>query len=432
MSRKHKRSQVLILAGAQALYQTVSVMLITIGTLAGGRLAPTPGAATLPIASMFLGTAVTLVPASLWMARVGRRTGFVAGAIVGGVGGGVAAMGVLHSSLAVLCAGTFLMGAYMASAQFYRFAAGEVADPSFRSKAISLVLAGGVAAALLGPFLARWGEPLLDPSYLASFLIMAMTTMMAAGLLTRLDAPVADRADSSDSHIPSRPLTEIIRQPKFLVALGGAATGYGIMIMAMTATPVAMIQHKHSLAAAAAVIQLHVLGMFLPSFFTGSLIARLGPTPVMLTGVAILTTHVIATSAGTGFSSFAIALVLLGVGWNFMYVGGTTLLTTSYSPAEKGKAQAVNDMAIFAVATACSFGAGQLLESMGWQRMNVLLVPWLVAAAAALVWLAAWGRHKALTANTCLETSELSWRSTCAEKRTLAAGGTTNHSRVKQ
>lgn len=305
-------------------------------------------------------------------------------------------MGVLHSSLAVLCAGTFLMGAYMAFAQFYRFAAGEVADPSFRSKAISLVLAGGVAAALLGPSLARWGEPLLDPSYLASFLIMAMITMVAAGLLTRIDAPVADRAEYGDSHVPSRPLTEIIRQPNFLVALGGAATGYGIMIMAMTATPVAMIQHKHNLAAAAVVIQLHVLGMFLPSFFTGSLIARFGAIPVMLGGVAILLTHVLMTSIGTGFSSFAVALVLLGVGWNFMYVGGTALLTETYSPAERGKAQAFNDMTIFAIATACSFIAGQLLEALGWQRMNLLLVPWLIVAATGVGWLAVWRRRRAL------------------------------------
>ncbi|EKE17578.1 MAG: MFS permease, partial [uncultured bacterium] len=170
-------------------------------------------------------------------------------------------------------------------------------------------------------------------------------------------------------------------------ALFGAATGYGIMILAMTATPIAMVKHHHELSTAATVIQLHVLGMFLPSFFTGSLIARFGVLRIMLTGVLLFIGHILMTLTGTGFGSFASALVLLGVGWNFMYIGGTTLLTSTYSPAEKARAQAINDMTIFAVGLACSFSAGGLLEAFGWLTMNLALIPWLALAAASLVWL---------------------------------------------
>ena len=179
----------------------------------------------------------------------------------------------------------------------------------------------------------------------------------------------------------------IVRQPTYLVALFGAATGFGAMVLAMTATPLAMVHHQHSVGAAATVIQLHVLGMFLPSFFTGSLISRFGVVPIMLAGVALLAGHVLLTLSGTAFNSFASALVLLGVGWNFLYIGGTTLLTTTYTAAERGRAQAANDLSIFLVGLAASLSAGALLEFASWQTLNVLLLPWLGLAAAALVWL---------------------------------------------
>jgi MFS family permease len=187
----------------------------------------------------------------------------------------------------------------------------------------------------------------------------------------------------------------IVRQPTYLVALFGAATGYGIMILAMTATPLAMVQHDHGLSETAFVIQLHVLGMFLPSFFTGSLIARFGVLRVMLTGVALFAGHVLMSLSGTGFNSFASALVLLGVGWNFLYVGGTTLLTGTYIACERGRAQATNDMTIFTVGLASSLGAGVLQEAIGWQAMNMVLLPWLALAAMAILWL---GRHRAAAA----------------------------------
>lgn len=381
------RRQVLILASSQALFQTVSVMVMTIGGLAGGQIAGSPRWATLPIATMFLGTAAMTFPASMWMARVGRRTGFLCGALLGMAGGLVAALGVSQASLPLLSAGTFLVGSYQAFAQFYRFAASEVADEAYRPRAISLVMAGGVVAALSGPLLARWGGPLFSPEYLGSFLVLSVVSLLAAGVLTTLHMPAAPALAAH--HGPGRPWRHIVAQPTYLVALFGAATGYGIMILAMTATPIAMVHHQHALGTAATVIQLHVLGMFLPSFFTGSLIARFGVLRIMLSGVMLFIGHIGMTLTGTGFGSFAAALVLLGVGWNFMYVGGTTLLTSTYTPAERARAQATNDMTIFVVGLACSFSAGGLLEHLGWERLNLALLPWLLASAAALLWLGA-------------------------------------------
>jgi MFS family permease len=368
MSKSPMYRQVFVLATSQALFQTASVLVMTVGGLAGGQIASRPELATLPIATMFLGTAISTFPASTWMARAGRRAGFMLGAGFGVVGGLTAALGIWLGMLWVLALGTLLVGSYQAFAQFYRFAASEVADDAFRPRAISFVMAGGIVAALLGPMLGRLGGPMLQPLYVGSFLILSIISLVGFGILTGLHMPNA-KADHVDT-AQGRPWSTIVMQPGYLVALFGAATGYGIMILAMTATPIAMTHHHHELGTAATVIQLHVLGMFLPSFFTGSLIARFG----------------VLTWTGTGFSSFASALVLLGVGWNFLYIGGTTLLTTTYTPAEKSRAQATNDMTIFVVGLACSFSAGGLLDALGWQSMNGVLLPWLAAAALALLW----------------------------------------------
>lgn len=379
--------QVLLLASAQALFQIASVMVMTIGGLAGRQISPEPELATLPIATMFLGTAAVTFPASIWMNRVGRRIGFIGGAILGVIGGFLAAFGIWTESMGMLCSGTFLVGAYQAFAQFYRFAASEVADEAFRPRAISLVLAGGVVAALIGPMLSRIGASLLQPEYVGSFVLLALVSMAAAGLLLSLKvpAPLAVKDDGT----PGRTLLTIVKQPAYLVALFSAATGYGIMILAMTATPIAMMHHHHELGSAATVIQFHVLGMFLPSFFTGSLIARFGVLRVMFAGVVLLLGHILSTMTGTGFGSFASALVLVGIGWNFLYIGGTTLLTSTYSIAEKGRAQATNDMTIFAIGLACSFSAGGLLQTFGWEKMNYMLLPWLAIVALVLVWFGA-------------------------------------------
>jgi MFS family permease len=382
---------VLRLAMAQVLFLTTTVMVATVGGLAGAHIASSPTWATFPVAAMLLGTAAMTFPASLWMARVGRRNGFLTGAFLGLLGGLVAALGIRLASLPLLALGTFLVGAYQSFAQFYRFAAGEVSDAAFRPRAISLVLAGGVVAAFTGPMLARWGGPLFAQEYLGSFLILALVALAAMGLLLGVRIPAPTVADLAG---PRRPWQEIARQPAYLVALFGAATGLGVMVLAMTATPIAMMRHHHGLDASATVIQLHVLGMFVPSFFTGSLIARYGVLPVMFTGVLLLGGHILAALAGTGFVDFATALVFLGVGWNFLYIGGTTLLTGTYTAAEKSKAQAINDLSVSAVGLVCSFSAGGLLAGLGWARMNFLLLPWLFVAGAAIVGLG-WREQRA-------------------------------------
>ncbi|WP_447591124.1 MFS transporter [Aquipseudomonas campi] len=382
MMHSSSRFQVLLLATAQALFQIASVMVMAVGGLAGGQIAEQPELATLPIATMFLGTAAATFPASLWMSRVGRRIGFVIGALLGVAGGLFAAWGIHQESLIILCFGTFLIGNYQAFAQFYRFAASEVADAAFRPRAISLVLAGGVLAALLGPLLGRWGGPLVQPEYMGSFLLLALVSLLAAGILLYLRIPAAQIAPADTG--PGRSWRQIVMQPAYGVALFGAASGYGIMILAMTATPIAMLHHQHELDATTMVIQLHVLGMFLPSFFTGSLITRFGVLRIMFAGVLLFLGHILLTLTGTGFASFASALVLLGVGWNFLYIGGTTLLTSTYTNAEKGRAQATNDMTIFAIGLICSFAAGGLLQTLGWQTLNLVLLPWLGVTALSL------------------------------------------------
>lgn len=393
--------QVLLLALAQALFQTVSVLVMTVGALAGSQIASDPQLATSPIAAMFLGTALATVPASMWMARAGRRIGFVVGAVLGTMGGLVAAFGIFAGSLILLCLGTMLVGVYQGFAQFYRFAASEVSDYAFRPRAISLVLAGGIVAALLGPTLGRLGGPLLTPEYTGSFLLLAAMSLIAGGLLLGLRVPQPQLLDRASK---GRPLREIIRQPTYIVSLFGAATGYGIMILAMTATPLAMVHEHHELPDAALVIQLHVLGMFLPSFFTGSLITRFGVLRVMFAGIGLFLAHVLMSLSGTGIPSFAAALFLLGVGWNFLYVGGTTLLTETYTEAERGRAQAANDMTIFTVGLLSSLGAAALLQAYGWQIMNLLLLPWLGLAAFAILML--WWRRPSVVPGRDADSSE--------------------------
>lgn len=388
------RTNVLVLAIAQALFQTVSVLVVTIGALAAARITSDLQLATVPIAAMVFGTALATVPASLFMARFGRRRGFLLGALLGVAGGLLAATGIWMNSLAALAAGTALVGGYQAFAQFYRFAAAEITGEKFQSQAISYVLAGGVVAALAGPELGRWGAAWLEPPFLGSFLIVSVVSLLSAGLLLGLQPPglVAIRAHKR----AARPLVHIMRQETYLVALFGAATGYGVMILAMTATPLAMVHLHHDMAGAVRVIQVHVLGMFLPSFFTGALIARFGVLNVMLAGVALLAAHVAFALSGTTFPSFAAALLLLGVGWNFLYIGGTTLLTEAYFESERGKAQAANDLIVFAVGLFSSLAAGALLSLLGWQALNAVLLPWLACAALAIAWLSTKRRSNAV------------------------------------
>jgi len=381
MSRRAEKRNVLILAAGQALFQTASVLIMTVGGLAGLIVAADKSLATLPIAAVMVGAMLGTVPASLLMGRIGRRAGFVLGALMGAVGGGLGALGMIRGSLLLLCAGTFLVGIYQAFAQYYRFAAAEAASASFKSQAISLVLAGGVVAAIAGPQLGVLAKDTAGAEFAGSFLAIVALSLSASALLAFIRMPPAPPA-SVDSD--ARPLSAIVRQPKFLVALGGAAIGFGVMILAMTATPLAMVAHHHAASDAAFVIQWHVLGMFVPSFFTGFLIARFGVLTMMLAGVAALAGHVVIALSGLALLHFLSALVLLGVGWNFLYVGGTTLLTETYRPSEKAKVQALNDFSIFGVVVVASFTSGWLMHGIGWMGVNLAALPFLAATAVAI------------------------------------------------
>jgi len=388
MLQNNMHRQVLILASSQSLFQTVSVMVMTIGGLAGANIANTPLLATLPIAAMFLGTATMMFPASILMAHIGRRKGFICGALLGVIGGIIAALGIMYSSLALLAVGTFCVGSYQSFAQFYRFAASEVADDAFRSRAISFVMAGGVVAAIIGPTLARFGGPIFNHlEYVGSFLIITVVSLLAIGILSGLKIP--DQVEVKTDFSTGRPWYQIVSQPTYLVALFGSITGYGIMILGMTATPIAMRHSHHELSAITTVIQLHVLGMFLPSFITGNLIARFGTLKIMLMGVMLFLCYIAMALSGFHFFSFATSLILLGIGWNFLFIGSTSLLTGTYTLEEKAKAQAINDMTVFVVGLICSFSAGAVLDIFGWKAMNLALLPWLAITAISLVWLSA-------------------------------------------
>ena len=386
MLQNNMHRQVLILASSQSLFQTVSVMVMTIGGLAGANIANTPLLATLPIAAMFLGTATMMFPASILMAHIGRRKGFILGALLGVIGGIIAALGIMYSSLALLAVGTFCVGSYQSFAQFYRFAASEVADDAFRSRAISFVMAGGVVAAIIGPTLARFGGPIFNHlEYVGSFLIITVVSLLAIGILSGLKIP--DQVEVKTDFSAGRPWYQIVSQPTYLVALFGSITGYGIMILGMTATPIAMRHSHHELSAITTVIQLHVLGMFLPSFITGNLIARFGTLKIMLMGVMLFLCYIAMALSGFHFFSFATSLILLGIGWNFLFIGSTSLLTGTYTLEEKAKAQAINDMTVFVVGLICSFSAGAVLDIFGWKAMNLALLPWLAITAISLIWL---------------------------------------------
>lgn len=373
-----EKRNVLILAASQALFQTASVLIMTVGGLAGLIVAADKSLATLPIAATMVGTMVGTVPASLLMGRIGRRAGFILGTLIGALGGGVGALGIIQGSLLLLCAGTFLVGIYQAFAQYYRFAAAEAASASFKSQAISLVLAGGVVAAIAGPQIGVLAKDLAGAEFAGSFLAIVVLSLMASVLLAFIRMPPA-AVTGIDSD--ARPLTTIARQPKFLLALGGAAVGFGVMILAMTATPLAMVAHDHAASDAAFVIQWHVLGMFVPSFFTGFLIARFGVLTMMLAGALALIGHVVISLSGLALLHFISALILLGLGWNFLYVGGTTLLTETYRPAEKAKVQALNDFAIFGIVVIASVASGWLMHGIGWIGVNLTALPFLAATA---------------------------------------------------
>lgn len=381
-----EKMNVAILIISQMLFMVASITVMTLSGVVGQQLSPDPALATLPIALMMLGTVVSTLPASLYMKRVGRRRGFITGASLGGVAGGMlsfAAIGL--ESFWLFCAGNLLLGLYQGFAMYYRFAAADVASPDFRSRAISFVMAGGVAAAFLGPWNASAATGLIGavPSG-GPYLVIALLAVMAIGLLTQLRVPISGEPQPNEQ---SRPMTALASQPAFRVAVLAAAVGYAIMVLVMTATPLAMQAQGFGMDQVAFIMQWHVLGMFAPSFVTGSLIARFGVSRILLAGALLLTGAIVTASLGRSLVHFWVALVLLGIGWNFLFVGGSALLATVHSEAERGKVQGINDLIIFSLVAVGSLMSGALFHSLGWTALNLAMGPAILLVILAIVWL---------------------------------------------
>ncbi|MFZ5558597.1 MAG: MFS transporter [Pseudomonadota bacterium] len=379
------RRNVALLTASQALLFTNNVILIAINGLAGFALAPSPALATLPVTGYVVGAALSTYPVSMYMRRAGRRAGFTAGAAAGMAGAALCALAVWLGMFWLLCLGTLVSGVYNAAGAYYRFAAADTAAMDFKSKAISLVMAGGIVGGIVGPETSKLTRELLPVTYLGTYLSLIAFAAVAIAILRWIQIPTLPEHERRET---GRPLRAIMAQPVFVVAVISAMVGYGVMNLLMTATPIAMTHHHHHhYDDAAFVLEWHVIGMFLPSFFTGSLIRRFGVLQVMLVGAALMFVCVAFALSGTDLVSFWAALVLLGVGWNFLFIGGTTLLTEAYTPAEKAKTQGVNDLLVFLTMAASSFSSGALVTSTGWDALNWWSLPFLVVTTLATLWL---------------------------------------------
>ena len=371
------RRNVLLLAFSQALMLSAIVMSMALGAILGGNLAPDKGLATLPIAAMVVGTAIASLPAAILMRRFGRRAGFLTGAALGLAGSLLCAFALQQQSFSLFIAGHLLLGSYQGFANYYRFAVVEAVDASHASRAIAWVIAGGVVAAFLGPQLGQWGRDWMAGSlFVGSYLAQGALSLAALAILTQVQLkPVAVAESTAPRH-----LREILAQPALQSAIIGAAIGYAVMIMVMTATPLAILGCGLPGASVTPVIQWHVVGMFAPSFFTGSLIKRYGAPRIMQIGFILLLGHVTITLLGVEFLHFLSALILLGVGWNFAFIGGTTLLTQTYRPSEQLKVQAINEFAVFGLVAMATLSAGWLYDRFGWFMLNLTVAPFLIIA----------------------------------------------------
>lgn len=373
---------VLVLALSQALALSCAVLAVTVGPLVGASLAANPALATLPVALTVVGALLATVPASFLMRRLGRPIGFALGAVVGASGGLLAAAGIHAQSFALFASGFLLIGAFQGFTSYFRFAAAESVPEERRSRAISWVLAGGIVAALVGPQMAIWGRDLVaERAFLGSFVLLSAFCVAIAILMAALDLPRP--AAPAGAHAGGRPLAVIARQPTFLVAVVGATVGYAVMLLVMTATPLAMVDHRHGVGDAVHVIQAHVLAMFAPSFFSGSLVRRFGAIQILLAGLALLAANALVAASGTDLGHFFGALVLLGVGWNFTYVAGTALLTEAYFEEERAKTQAANEVILQGFVALASLASGWLLAVFGWQVLALSALPPLAIAAVA-------------------------------------------------
>ncbi len=386
----------LLLAVCQALFLTNNVAFIAINGLVGLSLAPLGWMATLPITGYVVGSALSAMPVARLQARLGRKRCFQIGLVVAAVSAAVGAVAVSIGNFWLLVAATVVAGFYAANGQLYRFAGPELVAPAFRERAVSWVMAGGVAGAFLGPNLASSTRTWLAAPFAGAYLALVGVALLALAVMSLVRFP------AHQPPLPGAPagrsLALLARQPAFVVAIVAAALGYGVMNLLMAATPIAMAMCQHPFDRAALVLEWHVLGMFLPAFFTGHLIKRFGPLPVMAVGAVLNLVCVAVALSGVELMQFLIALLALGVGWNFLYTGGTTLLMRSYRPEEKNRAQGAMDTCVFWTMALSSFASGALITTHGWTWLNLGSLLPLLLVCAALAWLAWQQRRTAVVA----------------------------------
>ncbi|KNG92911.1 MFS transporter [Pseudaestuariivita atlantica] len=391
------RRNVIVLVMAQAILGAQMPMIFTIGGLAGQSLASNVCFATLPISLIVLGSMLSANPISMLMQRRGRRAGFLVGAAGGALGGAVGAIGLYTASFPIFLLGSLLTGIYMSAQGFYRFAAADTATPEFRPKAISYVMAGGLAAAILGPQLVKATSDAFVIPFLGAYLAVIVLNVAGSALfgLIRIPPP----SDASDDPSQGRTRWQLITTPRIAVAVICALVAYALMNLVMTSTPLAVVGCGYTKNDAADIVSAHVLAMFAPSFFTGHLIARFGVERIVTLGMAILTGAGLVALSGVALENFFVALILLGLGWNFGFIGATAMLAAAHTPAERGRMQGLNDLIVFGGVTVASLSSGGLMNCSGgdpvegWTAVNLAMTPFLVLAFGALLWLVLYERR---------------------------------------
>jgi len=372
-----------VLALATAFGGASPAIVVSLGGLVGQTLAPDKELATLPVSVLQLGLATGTIPAALLMRRLGRRTGYVVGALIGVLAGSVAAYGIASALFAVFCVGTFLAGWWGSFVQSYRFAAIDAASEAFKARAISWVMIGGLVAGLIGPQTVIWTrDALASAPFAGGFLGQSCLALISIVIVSFLRPTPVVQAPAGGG----RPLSTIMLQPRFITAAVTGLVSYGLMSFLMTAAPIAMVDCGYTVGEAALGIQWHILAMFGPSFFTGALIGRFGKERVTAAGLALIAVAALVGLSGITVGHFWIALILLGVGWNFGFIGATALVTDCYRPEERAKVQAANDFLVFGSVAIASFASGKLLNTGGWDIVNWLVFPPVLLALGLLAW----------------------------------------------
>lgn len=386
------RRNIVILVAAQAILGAQMSVIFIIGGLAGQILAPNPCLATLPLSMIILGSALSARPLARFMQMRGRRAGFLLAVCAGGLGAAIAAAGLWSGSFLLFMAGSLLTGIYMSAQGFYRFAVTDTAPDDLAPRAISWVMAGGLAAAIIGPAIVRMTSDLTAVPFLASYVAVIGLNLLGPLLFAFLDIPTPPAPKAGDA--PGRPMGQILRNPVIIVAMICGMVSYALMNLVMTSTPLAVVGCGYAATDAANIVSAHVLAMFAPSFFTGHLIARFGAERIVAVGLAILAAAGAVALSGAELPQFFGALVLLGIGWNFGYIGATTMLTRAHTAAERGRVQGMNDLVVFGGVFVASLSSGGLMNCAGgsaqdgWSAVNLAMLPLLALAGASLIWLA--------------------------------------------